>query len=505
MGVARLKTNTQDVDIGETGKIIAGKSAMQGKKKYQEQLFTSFQLSEHVPADNFYRRLKDVLDLQWLYGTTKKYYGTEGQQSIDPVVFFKLILIGYLENQPSDRKIISMASMRLDMLYFVGYNLGEPLPWHSTLSRTRQLYGKEVFQQFFRQVLKQCIEKGMVAGRRQAIDSVFVKANASMDSLLEKQILEDGNVYTENLKEDDSQQNSSDNQYPDNKTHYSGSDPDARISTKPGKPTQLNYSGQVSVDTVHHVITNIEAHHADKGDSHCLVEVADHTIENLQLEGLLVEEIISDSSYSSGAGLEYLKHKQITGYIPNASGYKKDREGFEYNWDLDEYICQQGKKLTYKHHIKARGGRYKKVYMSSSKDCSVCPLRSVCIGKSATKKITVTMDKPLFDQMQVRMNTTTGKRMMKLRQSTVEPVLGTLVNFLGMRRVNTIGIEQACKCMLAAASAYNLKKLLKFCARKIKVAVKTLEKWRSIDYKSSFLTVLALRSTAMGNITKNRN
>src|SRR5215813_10376029 len=161
---------------------------MQGKKKYQEQLFTSFQLSDHVPSDNFYRRLKDVLELQWLYGATKKYYGTEGQQSIDPVVFFKLILIGYLENQPSDRRIISMASMRLDMLYFFGYNIDEPLPWHSTLSRTRQLYGKEVFQQLFKQILKQCIDKGMVAGCRQAIDSAFVKANASMDSLLEREI-----------------------------------------------------------------------------------------------------------------------------------------------------------------------------------------------------------------------------------------------------------------------------------------------------------------------------
>lgn len=477
---------------------------MQGKKKYQEQLFTSFQLSEHVPVDNFYRRLRDVLDLQWLYRATKKYYGTEGQQSIDPVVFFKLILIGYLENQPSDRKIINMASMRLDMLYFVGYNLGEPLPWHSTLSRTRQLYGKEVFQEFFLQVLKQCIDKGMVAGRRQAIDSVFVKANASMDSLLEKQILEDGNVYIENLKQDDSEENSSDNQHPGNKTHYSSSDPDARISTKPGKPSQLNYLGQVSVDTGHHVITNIEAHHADKGDSHCLVEVADHTIEILQSEGLLVEEILADSSYSSGAGLEYLKRKEITGYIPNASGYKTDRNGFEYNQQLDEYICQQGKKLIYKHHIKARSGRYKKVYLSSSKDCSVCPLRSVCIGKSATKKITVTMDKPLFDLMQARMQTTKGKRMMKLRQSTVEPVLGTLVNFLGMKRVNTIGIDQACKCMLAAASAYNVKKLLKFCTTKIQIAIKTMERQRNNDYKRLFLTIFGLRSIALALIPKNR-
>lgn len=478
---------------------------MQGQKKYQEQLFTSFQLSDHVPADNFYRRLKDVLDLQWLYGATKKYYGTEGQQSIDPVVFFKLILIGYLENQPSDRRIISMASLRLDMLYFIGYNIDEQLPWHSTLSRTRQLYGKEIFQQLFKQILKQCIAKGMVAGCRQAIDSVFVKANASMDSLLERQILEDGDTYTESLKDDNSQQSSCDEQHPVNKTHYSATDPDARVATKPGKPSQLNYLAQVSVDTGCHVITNIEAHHADKGDSQCLAEVADHTIDNLGSEGLLVEEIVADTNYSSGATLQYLKANNITGYIPNVAGYKKEREGFEYDQQKDEYICQQGKKITYKHHIKAKSGRYKKVYLSSGKDCSVCPLRSECIGKSAVKKITVTMDKPLYDQMDVRMQTAKGKRMMKLRQSTVEPVLGTLINFLGMRRVSTIGIQQADKCMLMAALAYNIKKMLKFCIKKVEVAVKAIETTGTIAYKRCFLAFFDPTLFATVSCAKNQN
>ena len=174
---------------------------MQGKKIYSEQLFKTFQLSERIPEDNFYRRLKDLLNLQWLYAETKKYYGTEGQQSIDPVVFFKLILIGYLENLGSDRRILNTVCMRLDMLYFIGYDIDEPLPWFSTLSRTRQLYGEEVFKKMFKLVLKQCIEKGMVAGRRQAMDSAPVKANASMDSLKEKEVLEDSDDYTNELSE----------------------------------------------------------------------------------------------------------------------------------------------------------------------------------------------------------------------------------------------------------------------------------------------------------------
>jgi len=69
------------------------------------------------------------------------------------------------------------------MLYFLGYDIDDELPWHSTVLRTRQLYGEDLFKQLFKDVLKQCIDIGMVAGRRQAIDLAPVQSNASMDSL----------------------------------------------------------------------------------------------------------------------------------------------------------------------------------------------------------------------------------------------------------------------------------------------------------------------------------
>src|SRR5678809_306738 len=130
---------------------------MQGKKHFSEKLFLSFQLSDRVPTDNFYRRLRDQLDLQFIYKLTEKYYGKEGQQSIDPVVFFKLILIGYLENLNSDRKIIAHSQLRLDILFFLGYDIDEELPWHSTISRTRALYGEQVFKELFSKVLTLCV------------------------------------------------------------------------------------------------------------------------------------------------------------------------------------------------------------------------------------------------------------------------------------------------------------------------------------------------------------
>jgi len=494
---------------------------MQGKKKFSEKMFTNFQLSERVPADNFYRRLKEVLNLQWLYKATKKYYGTEGQQSIDPVVFFKLILIGYLENLSSDRRIINTVSLRLDMLFFIGYDIDEPLPWHSTLSRTRQLYGEELFKQLFIEVLKQCIDKGMVAGRRQVMDSVPVKANASMDSLVEKEILDDASTYADELSagsngkieeennKDDNGDEADDNKtvtaarnkavqlhhkwkakaYKDmprgksltrgnegsrpkfvsNHTHYSTTDVDARVSVKPGKPRQLNYTAQVSVDTAHHVITQIQTDYADKKDSQCLPLLLNNTVSNLIEEGLQIEEVFADAGYSSGEALKALEENNITGYIPNFGQYKPSREGFTYDKENDRYTCSRGVHLPFKKLITTSLGYKMKVYRSSSKDCGPCPLRSVCIGKSDFKKIDDSIDKPFYDRMHARLQSMNREKIRQIRSSTVEPVLGTLVNYLAMRRVNTRGIKQANKCILMSAVAYNLKKLLKWESRKIKV------------------------------------
>ena len=104
---------------------------MQGQKDYTEKLFAHFQLSHRVPTNNFYRRLKTLLELDSLYKATRSFYGDCGQRSIDPVVFFKLCLVGYLENIISDRQLIEHCGMRLDILYFLGYDIDEELPWHS--------------------------------------------------------------------------------------------------------------------------------------------------------------------------------------------------------------------------------------------------------------------------------------------------------------------------------------------------------------------------------------
>src|SRR5688500_1181545 len=161
---------------------------MQGKKLYTPKMLYSISLQELVPKDNFYRRLVTTLDLHWLYKETQCYYGAEGQEGIDPVVFFKICIVVYLNNIISDRKLIEFCSDSLAIRLFLGYDIDEQLPWHSTISRTRQLYGQQVFQHLFENVFAKCVQSGMVTGHSQAIDGALLKANASKDSLEVKQV-----------------------------------------------------------------------------------------------------------------------------------------------------------------------------------------------------------------------------------------------------------------------------------------------------------------------------
>src|SRR6476659_3698393 len=190
----------------------------------------------------------------------------------------------------------------------------------------------------------------MLSGRRQAIYSDDIKGNAYIDSLVEKEIIEDGEHYLDELQHDEyggvieqhqnvmkddrdsdtitkSRSNSTQQhhswkeeeykgmpkgksltkitdgddekitrpRFVSNHTHFSTTDRDARVSVKPGKPRQLNYSMQTAVDMSSHVITNIEAHLADRRDSECLSKVLQNTISNLKEQSLHLEEIACDT------------------------------------------------------------------------------------------------------------------------------------------------------------------------------------------------------------------
>jgi transposase len=476
---------------------------LQGKKHYQPKLFNNFNLADRVPESSFYKRLKNVLDLRFLYKTTAPYYGKCGQKSIDPVVFFKICLVGYLENIISDRQLIDHCSLRLDILLFLDHDIDEELPWHSTISRTRQLFPEHVFQEVFNKIFTMCVDKGMVKGHTQTIDSAMIKANASMDSLelkvpqdsLEDHLrkvrvlssadrpakinkapdeqckitasdkqLRDLETTQKKWSKDQDQRPGAGNKgskYTSNKTHYSPTDPDSRISVKPGKARKLNFLSQMAVDTAHHVITHIHADFADKKDNQCLELIVNTLKKRLQVNGLVWKNLAADAGYSSGENYAFLERKEINSYIPPHGTYKGGPQGFAYHMQEDYWECPEGRKVTFR-KTKYEKGTRKNYYLTKRSDCKDCPIKERCIGKSYEKKISITYYKDEYNRAIARVKSKSGRFMKAKRQSTVEPVFGTLINYLGMRKMNTIGIRQANKNMLMAAVAYNLKKYMKF-------------------------------------------
>ena len=96
---------------------------MQGSKKFRAKLFTNFRLDQFVPDDNFYKILKKNFDHNFIYKSTKKVYSHTGRPGLDPIVFFKMLLVGYLENCPTDRGLERLFQMRMDLRYFIASNI----------------------------------------------------------------------------------------------------------------------------------------------------------------------------------------------------------------------------------------------------------------------------------------------------------------------------------------------------------------------------------------------
>ena len=140
-------------------------------------------LEELVPQDNFYRRLEATLDPSFVRDLVRDCYASSGRPSVDPVVFFRLQLVMFFEGIRSERRLMEVAADRLSVGWFLGYDLDEPLPDHSSLTRIRERYGLEVFRRFFERIVEGCFEAGLVWGKELFFDSTKVKANADIDSL----------------------------------------------------------------------------------------------------------------------------------------------------------------------------------------------------------------------------------------------------------------------------------------------------------------------------------
>jgi hypothetical protein len=215
------------------------------------------------------------------------------------------------------------------------------------------------------------------------------------------------------------------------------------------------------------------AYHADGKDNQQLPDIVGRLKKRLWNQGLVWENCVADTGYSSGENYAFLEAQGLKSFIPPHGTYKGGPVGFDYNKEQYHYRCPQGNIIPFtKVFNDYKTGTKKKEYRARKHIYVDCPLKGSCLGKSAQeKKFSVTYYRAEYQRNIARVESPQGRYMKSKCQSTGEPVFGTLTQFMGLRKINTIGLTQANKCMHMSAIAYNLKKYLKFTQKRVKSGV----------------------------------
>lgn len=156
---------------------------MMGTKIREFAPLSDLSLEQLVPTDNFHRRLQEDLDLSFVRDLVGECYAPSGRPGVDPEVFFKLQLVLFFEGLRSERRLTTVVADRLSLRWCLGYDLREPLPDHSSLTRIGERYGVEIFRRFFERIVELCVEAGLVWGGELYFDATKVEADASPESM----------------------------------------------------------------------------------------------------------------------------------------------------------------------------------------------------------------------------------------------------------------------------------------------------------------------------------
>jgi len=158
---------------------------MMGICQAQKDLFTySVDLDKRVREDNPLRTITEQIDFTFVRQEVGDCYGYNGNVSVDPAVIMKLMFLLFYDDVASERELMAILAERLDYLWFLGYGLDDRIPDHSVLSKARARWGVDVFERLFVRVVRQCVQAGLVDGKKLHVDGSLVDANASNNSVV---------------------------------------------------------------------------------------------------------------------------------------------------------------------------------------------------------------------------------------------------------------------------------------------------------------------------------
>ena len=266
-------------------------------------------LEQLVPADHRLRKLNAVLDLSFIHDAVRPLYCQDnGRGSVDPEVVMRLFILQAIQNIRSVRELMDEVAVNLAYRWFIGYSLEEKLPDHSTLSRTLDRFGEEVFDALFQRSIAQCQESGLLDGRVLHLDATTIRADIDKDRV----------------------------------GQAGSADPDARFGRGPGGRTEPGYKQQTVVDDASRVIVGLEVMPANVHDAETAVRVVDQARDRM---GQSPQAVCADAAYANGPNAAAMEERSIRLVSPpqRPRTASKERyftiEDFMYDEHRDVFTC----------------------------------------------------------------------------------------------------------------------------------------------------------------------
>ncbi len=466
-------------------------------------------LEDLVPKDHFYRHLEQTLDLTFVRDLVLSCYAPIGRPSVDPVVFLKLQLAMFFEGIRSERQLVEVAADRLSLRWYLGYDLHEALPDHSSLSKIRARYGVTIFRRFFDRIVEPCQHAGLVWGKELYLDSTQVEANANRDKMLPRFYVAAVNEHLATLfAEADTS--------PEEKLVHPvepvpillpvnlSPDVELDLATKnAARHDWIAQLGRQERDAVHGTYqrqadiwvnrTDSDAtlmhkkgggsdmgyhtHYAVDGGKGRVILAAlvtpSEVMDNQPMRDLLwhcrfrwhlpIAQVTGDTRYGTTENIAAIERAGSRAYVPLPEFDKRTsffgKQAFTYEAQADRYRCPAGTVLL--RHT-AKYTERVVLYQADAATCNACPIKGTCTASNQGRIVSRSFDEAYLDRVRSYHVTAPYKKAMRKRQVWMEPLFAEAKAWHGLHRFRLRMLEKVNIEALLIATGQNLKRLLSY-------------------------------------------
>ena len=428
-------------------------------------------MEEMIPKNHLLRRIDCAVDFSFIDKLCAPLYSADtGRPAIPPEVLFRMLFVGYLYGVKSETRLEEEVNYNMAYKWFCGLNLSQKAPDATTISqnRRRKFRDNHIAEKIFDEILRQCIEKGLVAGKVLYTDSTHVKAKANKHKKRTVTVEVTPKEYMAQLDADIDAEREAlgkkpfgrDDDPPDSPTReiqQSKTDPDSGQLNKEGKPDGFHYSEHRTVDSRSNVIVNVRVTAANVNDVDPMPEILRDIERRL---GKLPAYMGLDAGYHNARVAHQLRQKNIQGVI----GYRRHthktehfgKYRFQYDPARNVYICPEKHELT--HRTTNRHG-YREYY-SDSKVCANCPRRKACFSQKASRRqVQRHIWQDDLDQVIAFQKSPRGSALYKNRKQTIEPSFAEAKDNHGFRTARFLGLPNMREQSFLTASVQNMKRL----------------------------------------------